>query len=431
MKKLIIAILSCMVLPAVAQKADSLTLEKAIELALENNYGIVIAGKNLEVSQTNNAWGNTGALPTVSFNGSGSKQWNWADDDDYTNNQLSGTVDVNWVVFRGFSARIQKKRLEELEKLSQGNLSITVENTIVDVILSYYTILLEQKKTFIARQNMELSNDRYAREQRKKELGNVETYELLQAQNAYLEDKSDYLLAESNYRNAVRQLNYLMAEPLGQRYTFISTFSPETSEFEYDNLVAKMKSNNNTLRNQYLNLEIARLEVKSAKSAYYPTISATASGGYSGSETDYATLNERDMDNSGYNTRAGLSMTYSIFEGGTRKRAVQVARVQETIANVETREMEQTLENQLAQEFDLYEVRKELLHLSQENLKAAKLNFELTQKKFENGSINSFNYRDVQQIYLNAALKNQNAIYSLVQSYHTLMRLTGGILDIY
>jgi outer membrane protein len=46
-----------------------------------------------------------------------------------------------------------------------------------------------------------------------------------------------------------------------------------------------------------------------------------------------------------------------------------------------------------------------------------------------NGTINSFNYRDVQQIYLNAAVKFQNAKFSVIASHNAILRLTGGIID--
>ena len=93
--------------------------------------------------------------------------------------------------------------------------------------------------------------------------------------------------------------------------------------------------------------------------------------------------------------------------------------------------MQQELKNQLAQEFEYYEVRKEILNVAEENLKAAELNMELTKQKFENGSINSFNFRDIQQMYLNTALNYQSSVYNLIQSYYSLSRITGGILDEY
>jgi len=416
-------------IPLFSQVTNQLRIESAIEKALENNYGIVTVKKSHEINELNNAWGNTGVLPTVSFVGTGSESWNNNNNDDFTSTNLSGSVNLNWVLFRGFGAQITKKNLEELEKMSEGNMAITVENTIIDVILAYYNILLAENNMEIAEKNMILSEDRYEQEKQRKELGTSVTYDLLQAQNSYLEDKSSFLLAKSSYSNSKRQLNSLMAESLDADYTYISSFDIAAKDFNKTDLEAKMLSNNNTLKNQYINLEMAKLDIKSAKSAYYPTISAGASGTYSDSEMDYETM--MDNSSSGLNTSLSMTVSYSIYEGGTRRRALQAAKINQEISEIETTDMEQQLKNQLAQEFELYEVRQELLTLAEENLKAAELNMELSKQKFENGSINSFNYRDIQQMYSNVSMSYQNAMYNLIQSYHTLLRLTGGVIDDY
>ena len=111
-----------------------------------------------------NAWGNTGALPNIQFVSSGNISEDFRDSDNYTTQQFNSSVEMNWTIFRGFSARIQKDRLEELEKLSQGNVAVVVENTIYNVILAYYNILLADEQASIAQNNMELSGDRYKRQ---------------------------------------------------------------------------------------------------------------------------------------------------------------------------------------------------------------------------------------------------------------------------
>jgi outer membrane protein TolC len=416
---------------AQGQDTVDLSLEGAIDRALENNYGIITTEKSQQISELNNTWGNAGALPTVRFVGTGNTSKNFNDNDNFTNTRMNGTVEMNWTIFRGWGVRIQKERLEELEKLSEGNLAVVVENTIYSVIMSYYNILLSQEQYDIARNNMELSRDRYKRAQHSKEIGSMVTYDLLQAKNAYLRDSSDFLSARSSYRNAVRELNYLMAEPLDKVYDFTSGFQPDTSDFEYSSLVDRMLENNRTLRNQYMNLELARLDVRSAKSAYYPTLSLNASGGYSDTETDYETMNQLDQSRTGAEASVGLSVSYTLYEGNNRKRALKAARIEKEISRVETEEMKQDLKNQLAQEYELYRVRKQLLQVADENLKAAELNLQLSREKFENGTINSFNFRDVQQIYLDAAYNYQRAVFNVIQSYHTLMRLTGGIIEEY
>ncbi len=81
--------------------------------------------------------------------------------------------------------------------------------------------------------------------------------------------------------------------------------------------------------------------------------------------------------------------------------------------------------------FSEYNVQKEILMLAEEQISAAKLNLDLSAEKLRNGSINSFNYRDVQTVYMNAAIAKFRAIFDLVQSNTDLLRITGGIINEY
>jgi outer membrane protein TolC len=67
--------------------------------------------------------------------------------------------------------------------------------------------------------------------------------------------------------------------------------------------------------------------------------------------------------------------------------------------------------------------------VADENLEAAELNLTISEEKYRSGVINSFNYRDVQLIYLNAALQRLQAVFQLIDSNTQLTRITGGFLN--
>jgi outer membrane protein TolC len=96
---------------------------------------------------------------------------------------------------------------------------------------------------------------------------------------------------------------------------------------------------------------------------------------------------------------------------------------------VEIDEMEHALTNELFNLFDYYGVRIQLLNVANENLEAAQLNLSISEEKYKSGVINSFNYRDVQLIYLNAALQRLHAVNNLIISRMQLTRITGGFLN--
>ncbi|MBT4968478.1 MAG: TolC family protein, partial [Bacteroidetes bacterium] len=401
----------------------------AIATALEHNFGIQIQKKSVDISKLNNTWGNAGALPTVSFQGSASESWNYYEDDDSQTSLQNATLKLDWVVFRGYGARIQKSRFNEIQNLSETTLALITENTIVSVSLAYYRVLLMLENMKSAKENMKLSEDRLNKENLKKEIGTSKSYDLLQSQNAWLEDKSNYLSAKSNYNNSIRQMNFIMASPLEDKYIFIEEFSADIFPFEKDVLMTKLISNNSNLRNQYINLKIAKLDVKSAKISFYPSITAGVNTAYSNSVTEYSTNTNLNQDLNGISAGLSAGISYTLFNGGQRKKALQTAKIEEEICFVETKQMEDELKNQLAQEFEIYEVRKELLLVASETVKATELNLNISTQKYESGVINSFNFRDVQLAYMMSVWNYHNAIYNVLESHNSLLQLTGGIIE--
>ncbi len=61
-------------------------------------------------------------------------------------------------------------------------------------------------------------------------------------------------------------------------------------------------------------------------------------------------------------------------------------------------------------------------------MESAELNMQIATEKYRSGTINSFNFRDVQLIYLNIAHRKLNAIYDIIDTHTELLRLTGGIV---
>lgn len=408
-----------------AQK--SLSLEDAIRKGLVNNYSVVAINKQQDISEINNSWGRAGALPFIDFKAGYSYSREDDDIDKADINVFNTGVNLNWTLFNGFAIRINKNKLAALNDLSKGNTSVLVENTIHEIILAYYNSLLQNKKLGVNEKLFDLSRDRYKKAKLQKNIGTTGTYILLQAKNSYLEDKSKLLLQKSVYNNAIRDLNLLMGENSEKRYKLISSFIVNNEKYILADLISKMESSNNTLRNQYLSLSISEMEIRLAKSAFYPRLTAIAGASYIDSNTDYHTNTDREYSKTSLS--AGLNLTYTLFNGGNNKRAVKIARLQNEIGEIQKEEMLLKLSNKMASALEMYNVRKEMYILADENMKTAELNLQMSLEKFNTGAISSFNYRDVQMLYLNASIARLNSIYMLIGANTFLVKLTGGLIS--
>jgi outer membrane protein len=372
--------------PALQAQPEDLTLSSSIERALEHNYGIRISRADLDIAGINNNWGTAGRYPSIGFDASSSNTYDISEKK--STNRLSAGLGVDWILFDGFRVNITKEKLEELENLAKGRLGVVVENTIEDVVMAYYNVLLQQESLKVLETVMKLSKDRYEYETARYSLGGTVTYNVLHAKNVYLNDKALFMNQEVQVRNAVRDLNFLLG----------------------------------TLQNQYANLLLQQKETGLSRSALYPSLSLSAGMDENlGSEQFIGSTNA-------LSAYGNLRLSWDIYTGGTRKRAMEVARINEEIAGVEIEQMEHALMNELLNLYDFYSVRVALLRVADESLQAAQLNMTIADEKFRNGAITSFEYRDIQLIYLNSALRRLEAVYNLIGSRTALTRLTGGFL---
>jgi len=404
----------------------SLSLSEAIQIALENNYGISISKYDAEIAGISNSWGQAGRYPTIDMDLSSANSFTITDVSNGTN-RISGGVGLRWILFNGFKVQINKDKLESLEDLAQGRSAVVVENTIQDIIEAYYNALLQVELKKVFKKVMELSDERYQAEQLKKDYGGSVTYQVLQARNLFLGDQYQLLNQEIMVKTAMRNLNFLMASDLKSSWELTEPFEHVIHSFAADDLLSKMKSSNQTIHNQYINLQIKENDKRLADASYFPSVSF--SSGFDNSFTNQyipGTGNTTKTDMTPY---ANLSLTYNLYSGGSRDRSRQISVINESIAQTQTDEMIHLVSNHLLNELDAYEIRKAQLDVATESVKAAELNLGIAKDKLRSGAINSFNYRDIQLLYLNASLQKIQVIYALIRSHTNLTRLTGGFVS--
>lgn len=424
----------------VAQRLLSLT--EAIELGLSSNFDIEVENLNREIAKNNNNWAEAGRFPSVTIN---IAQDNTISDNNNPaaflqgrtlSNSLNPQVIARWMLFNGFAVNINKNRLEALEKQSEGFSSIVVENTVQAIILGYYNVLVEQEKLQVLKDVLKLSKDRFEYVQTKVSMGSAITFDALQAKTAYLSDSSIFVIQDLNHKNSVRNLNLIMAQDIESTYTFTDSLSPILNDYDFDELYTRMSSSNSNLKTQYINQELLRLDVSESNTALYPRLDLSLGASYNTNRADLSNAKfltgesgPGNVKSSTINYFANFTISYNLFDGGRVKRQINNSRIRERIGSIQTNELKLSLRNDLLINYEFYQLRKNLYSISEENLKASQLNLQIAEDKFKGGTINSFDFRNVQIEYLNVALSNLEAVYNLIDSNTTLLRLTGGILS--
>ncbi len=434
--KFVFLLLVYCLLPASSKAQNDLLLAEAIKTGLENNYQIRIYKKNVEIAQNNNSWGTVGRFPAITAGFNQSNRYDEAPNrvdpditDKYSTNMVYPNVNLQWNLFSGFAVSIAKDKLELLEKFTEGNAAVVIENTIQGIVLAYYRVLLEEEKLKVLSEVKKVSGDRYNYIMQRKELGGAVTYDVLQAKNAFLSDSSNFLLEQLNVKNAFLNLHLLLGTSPDVKYKLTDKFEIGNQEIVLDVMMKKMKANNKTLQNQFINLEILKKEISYRKSAVYPNVGFRAGYDYMNNRIKYSGSSASASDNFDY--YANFSISFNLFNGGNTRRAIKNSRIEERVGQLSIAEMEHGLTNQLINLFELYAIQKQLYNVALANVESTGLNLQISEQKFKAGAINSFNYRDVQLMYLNASLNKLQAIYNLIDTDMELMRITGSVISEY
>lgn len=446
---------------------DTLSLAKAIQIGLQNNFDVQIGKLNIDIAKNNNNWGQAGMLPTINLIGNQPNNITqrkpanpFAVPGKSISDNLTGQLDVQFTLFDGFFVRLSKQRLDKLEELSNGNARFLMENTVQGIILGYYSVLLQREQLQVLITNKQFSKERYDYVKLRKELGGAITFDVLQEQNNYLTDSASVLQQEIFLKNTLRDLNLLLNENINKTYVFTEGIPFENEEYRYEDLRDKMLSSNTNLKNQYISQELFRNSTRIAESNYSPTVllntgvngsldklnanfrSNTGNTientvGYVNRDANlpvYNTVNEtaltpQTITGNSYGVYANFGLRFTLFNGGQIRRAVENSQIQERIAQLSTDQLKLSLENDLLASFDLYNLRRQLVQIAQVRLQAAELNLQLGNERYKNGALSAIDLRIVQDNYQRAALENYLAIYANISSRVDLVRLTGGLLD--
>jgi len=430
---------------------QKLSLSNAIEIGLANNYDIRIEDKRAEQSSINNSWGEAGKYPNLDLN---INQIN-----NLTNNvkvafptqtrgeilvnSINPAVSLNWTIFNGHKVNISKHRLEKLQQESQGNASIVVSNTLQSIILGYYLAVLEKERLDEFKKQLELSSDKYNYLKIKAELGSAVTTDLLLEEGNYLTDSTNYINQQFNYRNSIRDLNLLLVviNP-DNEYELTNDLGIGLEELDLQKLINSMNSGNVDLKKLYLSQAVIKYDYQFEKASRYPTLNFNTNFNDNRQRLDLsgATFFTGDGFTSGPSgsfssttrvIQANFTLTFNLFNGGKINRAIQNAIIQEDIGNVQIDKLKSSLTKDLAKAYDQYNVRKQLHAITIRKKEVAEQNLEITEEKFKNGTISSFDYRTVQNNRLIAAVQELQSIYNLIDSRVALLRLTGGLLEEY
>ncbi len=386
-----------------------MTLQDALNLALESSHQIQIAQTSRQLAAVNYSYGNAGFLPSISANGQAgyseqNTEVNFANpgtpaisEAGAVTEQLNAGLDIDYLVFNG-NARIYKyNQLGVLNEQAELLERQAIEQTLIAVSQAFLEAANNNASLAVALKGVSLSNERLQRVKARFELGTATKLEVLNAEVDLRNDSTAYLDTKLAFETQSRNLNQLIGLPA-------DTLFPIAIDYEYlpinelPNYLDSALKHNAAYLAARKEVERVTLDEKLSQSELFPRIGVNA--GYDYSTVEYGANFIQSSQNNGWNV--GLNLSYSLFDGGRINRQRQLAQIQRERSKTELESSELKLRVAILNAYSEYKSSAELLGVAKRNLRTAEHNFERSQEAYNTGQITSVEVRQAQLNLLRA-----------------------------
>ena len=422
------AILLC----ATSSAQPMLSLKDAVQIGLENNYSILLARQEEQIAKNNVTPGNAGMLPSISGSGSANKsiESNRQKMTDGSVNRTSNAntaaysagLSLNWTVFDGMGMFATYEKLKELSQMGEATSRLTVQNSVANIITTYYDIVRQQQELKIMKDILKVSRLRLTNARDRYEAGVAARLEVLSSRVDYNTDTTTLLKQEEELRNTRIELNQLMARDVTTDFT--ASDSIELQEpLEYGATLQKALSANPEVSLAEISIRVASMTLKEIRSEKYPTVRASSGLSLGRTLTDASSW----KSNNSRNIDFGLTASIPVFNGNNLQRRIRNAQITMGSVEMEHKELLLSVETQVALAFNAYERNKMLYQIEFENLSVAGENLDAAMDRYRVGAISAVQLRDAQRSYLSANNRVVDASYNAKVAEITLLQLSGSI----
>ncbi len=415
---------------------DTLSIEQAIQQALENNFSVRIARNNADISRNNNTIGNAGFLPVVTADGAITKRVEDSETQFSTNTipdrndkgaettNYNYGIDATWMVFDGLSMFAAKDILSLQQNIGETEARLQIENLLASLISSYYQIVGQQKANKVLQNTLDVSRERIRIAETKRDLGSGSEFDLLQARTDFNTDRAALIRSETVLKQVKIIVNQILADSSFKEYKVGSTIQLG-ERLELNDLLADANESNKDLSIARLEENVAQAEINEQFGNWFPEISLNGGYGYNKTETSAGFTDFSKTTGFNY----GITARINLFDGFNKTRERQNARLRLKNSQIVLEELRLSVVSEIQQIYEQYSDALRLIELEEENLEITRQTQEIALERFRLGTITSVELRETQLSLLNAENRLISAQIEAKNAETELLRLSGRLFS--
>ena len=406
---------------AAAQEAPKTwTLQECLDYAYENNIQ-VRQSRNTHLSGIEDTKQAKAALFPLLTASTTQSYTNYPSSEVADNNSYTGTygITAGMTIFEGGKLRTEVKRQKVQNQMDALSVEESVNDIRIAIVQAYMQCLYAADAVRINRSTAEASKAQRDRAEEMLRAGSISRVDFAQLQSQYSSDEYQVVVAGSTLDNYKLQLKQLL------ELDIMEEMNPAVPEVKEENVLKALPPKNEVyetalkvmpqIRRGELGIEAAKLEEKSARAGFFPSISLSASVG-----TGHMSNNDFESGSqiwNRFNENVGLTLNIPIF---SNRKAVNKAKIALNDSYLEWTSLQKELLRNVESAY-LDAVSAQAQYLSaREKEKYARESYELTSEQFRVGVKNTVELITAQNEYSAAQQQVLQAKYLTLLSIELL-----------
>lgn len=409
---------------ATAQEASKTwTLQECLDYAYQNNIQ-VRQSRNNQLSGIEDTKQAKAALFPSLVASTTQSYTNYPSSEVTDNNSYTGTygITAGMTIFEGGKLRTEVKRQKVQNQMDALSVEESVNDIRIAIVQAYMQCLYAADAVRINRSTAEASKAQRDRAEEMLRTGSISRVDFAQLQSQYSSDEYQIVVAGSTLDNYKLQLKQLL------ELDIMEEINPAVPGVKEENVLKALPPKNEVyetalkvmpqIRRGELGIEAAKLEEKSARAGFFPSISLSASVG-----TGHMSNNDFESGSqiwNRFNENVGLTLNIPIFSNRKNRTAVNKAKIALNDSYLEWTSLQKELLRNVESAY-LDAVSAQAQYLSaREKEKYARESYELTSEQFRVGVKNTVELITAQNEYSAAQQQVLQAKYLTLLSIELL-----------
>jgi outer membrane protein len=409
---------------ATAQEASKTwTLQECLDYAYQNNIQ-VRQSRNNQLSGIEDTKQAKAALFPSLVASTTQSYTNYPSSEVTDNNSYTGTygITAGMTIFEGGKLRTEVKRQKVQNQMDALSVEESVNDIRIAIVQAYMQCLYAADAVRINRSTAEASKAQRDRAEEMLRTGSISRVDFAQLQSQYSSDEYQVVVAGSTLDNYKLQLKQLL------ELDIMEEMNPAVPGVKEENVLKALPPKNEVyetalkvmpqIRRGELGIEAAKLEEKSARAGFFPSISLSASVG-----TGHMSNNDFESGSqiwNRFNENVGLTLNIPIFSNRKNRTAVNKAKIALNDSYLEWTSLQKELLRNVESAY-LDAVSAQAQYLSaREKEKYARESYELTSEQFRVGVKNTVELITAQNEYSAAQQQVLQAKYLTLLSIELL-----------